>query len=231
MSEPRRAGSRRAAPAGRHAARRGFASSTRSTPTRSSSRRVGGITIPSSASSVENAGRLAGSIPPTSAWCARLTAYPSVVRETSVMSGRCVPPVNGSFSAHTSPGAGSWHMTAATASGIAPRWTGMCSAWTTIRPRSSNSAVEQSRRSLMFDENAARTSTAPISSATARSALPITCSSTGITGRAPGRACRTRPSPPPSRSAPSRSPRRARRARGRRRDDAPPRGARAQARA
>ena len=44
------------------------------------------------------------------------------------MSGRCVPPAKGSFSAHTSPGAGSWRMTAATASGIAPRWTGMCSA-------------------------------------------------------------------------------------------------------
>ena len=63
--------------------------------------------------------------------------------------------------------------TAATASGIAPRWTGMCSAWAIIRPRSSNSAVEQSRRSLMFAEKAERTSTAPISSATARSALPM----------------------------------------------------------
>ena len=69
-------------------------------------------------------------------------------------------------------------MTAATASGIAPRWTGMCSACTTMRPASSKSAVEQSRRSLMFAEKAERTSTAPISSATARSALPITCSST-----------------------------------------------------
>jgi hypothetical protein len=43
-------------------------------------------------------------------------------------------------------------MIAATASGIAPRWTGMCSAWATIRPLASNSAVEQSRRSLMFEE-------------------------------------------------------------------------------
>ena len=40
------------------------------------------------------------------------------------------------------------------------------------------SAVEQSRRSLMFDENAERISAAPISSAAATSALPITCSST-----------------------------------------------------
>ena len=47
-------------------------------------------------------------------------------------------------------------MTAATASGIAPRWTGMCSACATMRPRSSKSAVEQSRRSLMFAENAER---------------------------------------------------------------------------
>ena len=67
-------------------------------------------------------------------------------------------------------------MTAATASGIAPRWTGMCSACAIIRPASSKSAVEQSRRSLMFAENAERISTAPISSATARSALPITWS-------------------------------------------------------
>ena len=69
-------------------------------------------------------------------------------------------------------------MTAATASGIAPRWTGMCSACTTIRPRSSKSAVEQSRRSLMFAEKAERTRTAPISSAIARRTLPITWSST-----------------------------------------------------
>ena len=106
------------------------------------------------------------------------------------MSGRCVPPVYGSFSTHTSSGAGSWAITAATASGIAPRWTGMCSAWTIMRPARSKSAVEQSRRSLMFEENAERTSTAPISSAIARSELPITCSSTGITG------CRSRTSVP-----------------------------------
>ena len=61
-------------------------------------------------------------------------------------------------------------MAAATASGIAPRWTGMCSACAIIRPASSKIAVEQSRRSLMFAENAERMRTAPISSATARSA-------------------------------------------------------------
>ena len=68
-------------------------------------------------------------------------------------------------------------MTAATASGIAPRWTGMCSACAIIRPRWSKSAVEQSRRSLMFAEKEERTSTAPISSAIERSALPRTWSS------------------------------------------------------
>ena len=46
-------------------------------------------------------------MPPTSAWCARVTAKPSAVRETSVTSGRCVPPVNGSLRIQTSPGAGS----------------------------------------------------------------------------------------------------------------------------
>ena len=68
------------------------------------------------------------------------------------MSGRCVPPEKGSLTAKTSPGPGSRSITAATASGIAPRCTGMCSAWATIRPSASNSAAEQSRRSLMLEE-------------------------------------------------------------------------------
>ena len=55
----------------------------------------------------------------------------------------------------------------------------MCSACVTMRPRSSKSAVEQSRRSLMFAEKAERMSAAPISSAIARSDAPITCSSIG----------------------------------------------------
>ena len=115
-----------------------------------------------------------------------MTAYPSAVRVTIVRSGRCVPPAYGSFRIHGSPGVGSCDMTAATASGIAPRWTGMCSACVTIRPPSSNSAVEQSRRSLMLAENAERTSTAPISSAIARSEAPITWSSIGITPSSAG---------------------------------------------
>ena len=47
-------------------------------------------------------------------------------------------------------------------------------AWAIIRPSTSKIAVEQSRRSLMFEENAERMSAAPISSATATSALPMT---------------------------------------------------------
>jgi len=59
----------------------------------SSSSRVGGITTPSSASVRDVAERLPGSVPPTSAWCARVTAYPTGVRVTIVRSGRWVPPV------------------------------------------------------------------------------------------------------------------------------------------
>jgi len=90
---------------------------------------------------------------------------------------RTLPPANGSLRIHERPGSCSSRRTVSTAAGIAPRWTGMCSAWAIIRPCSSKSAVEQSRRSLMFAENAERTRTAPISSATARSALPMTWSS------------------------------------------------------
>ncbi len=53
----------------------------------------------------------------------------------------------------------------------------MCSACMTISPEGSNSAVEQSRRSLMFAECALRTSVAPISSQAARSAPVMTCRS------------------------------------------------------
>src|SRR4051794_31565194 len=50
----------------------------------------------------------------------------------------------------------------------------MCSACITIAPAASNSAVEASRRSLMFAEWAERTSTAPISSQAARRPPSIT---------------------------------------------------------
>src|SRR3954452_4174935 len=97
----------------------------------------------------------------------------------TVMSGRCVPPRYGSLSTHDTPSRWSSPTTAATAAGIAPRCTGMCSACMTISPRGSNSAVEQSRRSLMFAEWALRTSAAPISSHAAFRAPVTTCSSTG----------------------------------------------------
>jgi hypothetical protein len=45
-----------------------------------------------------------------------------------------------------------------------------------IRPLASNSAVEQSRRSLMFAEKEERIRTAPISSAMERRDAPITWS-------------------------------------------------------
>ena len=50
------------------------------------------------------------------------------------------------------PGCCSSPSTAATASGIEPRWTGMCSACITSSPAASKSAVEQSWRSLMLAE-------------------------------------------------------------------------------
>src|SRR3954454_14218200 len=55
----------------------------------------------------------------------------------------------------------------------------MCSACMTIAPSASNSAQDASRRSLMFAECEARTSTAPISSQAARSAPVATLSVTG----------------------------------------------------
>ena len=67
----------------------------------------------------------------------------------------------------------------------------MCSACAIIRPSGSNSAVEQSRRSLMLAECAARISAAPISSATPRSAEASTCS----VGRIAHRVTRQPPSP------------------------------------
>src|SRR5205085_1039811 len=80
---------------------------------------------------------------------------------------------NGSLRIHETPGEWSRSRTAATAAGIAPRCTGMCSACITISPRALNSAVEASRRSLMLAECAAPTSTAPISSHAACSAPAV----------------------------------------------------------
>src|ERR671922_1907380 len=74
----------------------------------------------------------------------------------------------------------------------------MCSACTIMRPRSSKSAVEQSRRSLMFAENEERTRTAPISSAIERSAKPRSWSSIfTIWSRSREDECGTIPNPHP----------------------------------
>ncbi len=62
-----------------------------------------------------------------------------------------------------------------------PRCIGMCSAWHKVVPRVSNSAVEQSRRSLMFVEKLARTNASPISSTMDDNALPITSTVIGST--------------------------------------------------
>ena len=120
-------------------------------------RAVGGITTPSSSSVRETAGMPPGVGPPTSAWWARLAAKPisspaTKTGEIRVMSGRWVPPRNGSLRIQASPGSCSSPSTAATAAGIEPRWTGMCSACITSSPAASNSAVEQSWRSLMLAE-------------------------------------------------------------------------------
>ena len=124
--------------------------------------------------SVASAGIDPGAAPPTSAWWARLAAQPTSrppakQGATSVMSLRWVPPAKGSFSTTCSPGrmpSPKASIAARTLAGIDPRCTGMCSACTSISPPAVNRAAEQSARSLMLGLNAARRSTAPISSAT-----------------------------------------------------------------
>src|SRR5688500_4913247 len=65
-----------------------------------------------------------------------------------------------------------------------PRWTGMRSACAMVRPCGSNSTVEQSCRSLMLVEKAARMIALPISSTMVDSALPMTSTVTGSTAGA-----------------------------------------------
>mmetsp|Transcript_42976 Transcript_42976/g.102241 ORF Transcript_42976/g.102241 Transcript_42976/m.102241 type:complete len:219 (-) Transcript_42976:1321-1977(-) len=85
-----------------------------------------------------------------------------------VMSGRCVPPAIGWFVIRTSPSLRfpahtfTWWRTA---SCMEPRWTGMCGAFATRPPLSSNSAHEKSRRSLMLVEIDVRWRVRPICSA------------------------------------------------------------------
>ena len=62
-----------------------------------------------------------------------------------------------------------------------PRWIGMCSAWHSVSPRALNSAVEQSRRSLMLVECEARISVSPVSSTIDAIAAPITSTVMGST--------------------------------------------------
>src|SRR5690606_11248940 len=64
--------------------------------------------------------------------------------------------------------------TAATTPSREPRWMGICSAWAMTRPRASNRAVEQSRRSLMLGEKALRMRVWPMFSAIDSKALPMT---------------------------------------------------------
>ena len=151
-----------------------MASTDGSIPAASASR-TGGITRPSCSSSRAPAGIEPAVMPPTSAWWARVTAWattesPTAMGDTMVRSGRWVPPVKGSFRIHASPGRAPACITACTASGIAPRCTGMESAWATMLPRASKIAVLQSLRSLIVTLNADLTRAACISSATARSA-------------------------------------------------------------
>ena len=121
-------------------------------------------------------------------------------RRTSVRSLRWVPPANGSLS---------------TSSARAPRWRspprprrassrgarGCARPGRGARPHAVNSAAEQSARSLMLGLNAARRSTAPISSAIDASRDPRICSSAGFTcaprsTRPVGRARRASPRGP-----------------------------------
>src|SRR5881398_1608919 len=131
-------------------------------------------------------GRHASSLhPPHIRMVRRTTLYPPTapamsIAPISVMSGRCDPPVKGSFRMKVSPGrgGGSSARTAPTDSASAPRWTGMWAACAIIAPSASNSAAEQSRRSRMFGDSAEWIRTSPISSATAAKAWPITSSPT-----------------------------------------------------
>ncbi len=113
----RRAGWPPAAPAGRRGAGRVGASGSASSARPASSIRRGSITTPSSSRLREPAGMPPGVGPPMSAWWARLAAQPICPPspnsgEISVMSGRWVPPLNGSLRIQSSSGLGP------------PRWRG-----------------------------------------------------------------------------------------------------------
>ncbi len=135
-------------------------------------RRRGGMTRPSWWME-EDRGMDPGDMPPTSAWWARLatrkagaSAPGAKAGATRVMSGRWVPPRNGSFRATMSPGRrGPAARAACTDRGMEPRCTGMWAAWASMFPAASNTAQEKSRRSLILGEYPVRMSVDPISSA------------------------------------------------------------------
>ena len=79
------------------------------------------------------------------------------IGSASTMSGRWVPPPSyASLPTNTSPGcmaAVGWRLRMCGMMPMKePRCIGMCSAWHSVSPRALNSAVEQSRRSLMLVE-------------------------------------------------------------------------------
>ena len=108
--------------------------------------------MPSWKISVESAALDPGTRPPTSVWCAMVQAKASRLPSTKIgwntkMSGRCMPPSNGSFIANTSPGwmSPSKHfITDCSATGIAPRCPDSVSPCATITPSPSANAVEKS---------------------------------------------------------------------------------------
>ena len=188
-----------------------------STARTSGVRRTGGSRRPSSNTSTAPAGIEPGADPPTSAWWARLATHPTRAPSTwhgatTVMSLRWVPPANGSLTIHcwpgtTSPPASSTAAsTAATDAGMAPRWTGMFSAWASSSPVAVNTADEQSARSLMLGLDADRRSTADISSATPSRRAMRTCRAAGssgpLTASSAGPGPRRRPAGPPTPPAP-----------------------------
>ena len=100
----------------------------------------------------------------------------------TVISGRCVPPLNGLFSATTSPGFSEnrrCSSTVRTLSPIAPRCTGTCGALATRLPSASKMAQEKSSRSLMLTLMEVFCSTAPVCSATFMNRLLNSSSNTG----------------------------------------------------
>ena len=117
--------------------------------------------------------------------------------DTTVMSGRCVPPAYGELTRNASPlrmSAAYSSSTAATLAPMEPRCTGMCGALATRLASASKIAHEKSRRSLMLIELAVCRSTAPICSATCMNSALKTSSriGSGASGAAPAAsACAT----------------------------------------